>query len=105
MKIVLDRIMKTPYLFISSCVEAAIYGGMELVVKRGTSSQMNNDLMTIVEEKKETRTVIFCRSFDEIGKLQHMLLKVSLLRQFIKIGFCVYYNVNHSFKLRLELNL
>jgi hypothetical protein len=73
--------MKTPYLFISSCLEAAIYGGMELDVRHGTSSEMDSSLLKIIEEKRTTRTIVFCRSYDEICKLQEMLsvvLKISI---------------------------
>lgn len=85
MKILLDRVMQRPCLFISSCLEAAIYGGMELDVRRGISSEMDGVLLKIVEKKKETRTVVFCRSYDEIAKLQAMLSTVFIPR--MKIFF------------------
>ena len=76
MQSILDQIMKTPYLFIASCLEAAIYGGMELDVRHGTSSEMDSSLLKIIDEKRTTRTIVFCRSNEEITKLQDMLLTV-----------------------------
>jgi hypothetical protein len=82
MQSILDRVMKTPYLFISSCLEAAIYGGMELDVRHGTSSEMDSSLLKIIEEKRTTRTIVFCRSNDEIAKLQEMLSMVLTIKSF-----------------------
>jgi len=76
MQSILDRVMKTPYLFISCSLEAAIYGGMKLDVRHGTPSEMDNNLLKIIGEKRSTRTIVFCRSYDEIVKLQEMLSTV-----------------------------
>ena len=76
MQSILDQVMKTPCLFISSCLEAAIYGGMKLDVQHGTSSEMDSSLLKLVQEKRTTRTIVFCRSSDEIAKLQDMLSTV-----------------------------
>ena len=72
------KVLKNPSVFISSCMEAAIYGGMKLDVRRGTSEEMNHQLLEIVRSKILSRTIIFCRGSDEVYKVEEMLSMVLL---------------------------
>ncbi len=68
-----SKVLKNPSIFISSCMEAAIYGGMKLDVRRGTSEEMDRDLLEIVQSKQFSRTIIFCRGSAEVFKVEEML--------------------------------
>ena len=70
------KVLKNPSVFISSCMEAAIYDGMKLDVRRGTSEEMDVHLLEIVQSKRFSRTIIFCRGSAEVFKVEAMLSKV-----------------------------
>lgn len=79
MEVLSSKAMKNPSIFISSCLEASVYGGMKLDVRRGTPEEMDCQLLEIVQKKKYSRTIIFCRGSSEVFKVETMLSKVSLL--------------------------
>ncbi len=47
-------------------MEAAVYGRMELDVRFGTADEMRRRLVDVVVERRHTKTVVFCRSKDEV---------------------------------------
>ena len=65
--------MKDPAIFISSFMEVAIYGQMKVDVRRGTCEEMDAALLEIVNLKRTTPTMIFCRDAKEIRKVRGML--------------------------------
>lgn len=75
-----SKVLKNPSIFISSCMEAAIYGGMKLDVRRGTPEEMDRDLLEIVQSKRFSRTIIFCRGSAEVFKVEQMLSEVLYIK-------------------------
>lgn len=79
METISSKAMKSPSIFISSCMEAAIYGGMKLDVRLGTPQEMDSRLLEIMQEKLMSRTIIFCRGSTEVLKIEKMLSEVTIL--------------------------
>lgn len=75
-EILSSKAMNSPSIFISSCMEAAIYGGMKLYIHQGDSQEMDSHLLKIMKEKHLTRTIIFCRGSAEVSKVDKMLTEV-----------------------------
>ena len=70
--------MTSPLIFIASCMEAAIYGKMKLVAEHGTRQEMDAHLLQTIQQKRLTKTIIFCRSSAEVLKVNRMLYQVRL---------------------------
>lgn len=66
-------------------MEAAIYGGMKLDVRLGTSDEMDSHLLEIVREKRLSRTIVFCRGSAEVFKVERMLSTVSCQKLKVKL--------------------
>ncbi|XP_032782601.2 putative ATP-dependent RNA helicase TDRD12 isoform X1 [Daphnia magna] len=73
-----SKVLKNPSVFISSCMEAAIYGGMKLDVRLGTSDEMDCHLLEIMQKKRLSRTIIFCRGSAEVFKVERMLSTIGV---------------------------
>lgn len=78
MEILSSKAMKKPSVFISSSMEAAIYGGMKIDVRFGTPQEMDSHLIQIMREKVMSRTIIFCRGSTEVFKVEKMLQEVAI---------------------------
>lgn len=70
--------MQSPTLYIASCMEAAVYGRMELDVRFGTADEMRRRLVDVVVERRHTKTVVFCRSKDEVHHVADLLSGVKV---------------------------
>lgn len=77
MEVLSSSAMTNPSVFISSCMEAAVYGKMKLDVRRGTAKEMDCFLLQIVRAKLLSRTIIFCRGPAEVLKVAEMLKTVA----------------------------
>lgn len=73
--------MNDPVIFISTFMEAAIFGRMKVDVLRGTVEEMDAALLEIVDRKRSTPMIIFCRDAEEIDKVRGMLSKVMELKR------------------------
>ncbi|XP_057379935.1 putative ATP-dependent RNA helicase TDRD12 isoform X2 [Daphnia carinata] len=73
-----SKVLKNPSVFISSCMEAAIYGGMKLDVRLGTCDEMDCHLLEILQKKRLSRTIIFCRGSAEVFKVERMLSTIGV---------------------------
>ncbi len=71
-----SKLMDNPSLFISSFMEAAFYGRMKLEVKLVASTEVNGALLDVVTRNRHTRTMIFCRSANEVFHVEEMLSQV-----------------------------
>ena len=65
--------MTAALIFIASHMEAAIYCKMKLIVQHGTPQEMDTYLVQIVQQKRQTKTIIFCRSPAEVMKVNNMI--------------------------------
>ena len=73
MQVLTEKGMGEAFVFISSSMEAAIFGGMKLDVARGTRNEMDERLVSLVLEKHTRRPVVFCRSEEEVMRLAEKL--------------------------------
>jgi len=71
-----SKFTDNPALFISSFMEAAFYGRMKLEVKLVALAEANSVLLDAVMRKCHTRTIIFCRSANEVFHVEEMLSRV-----------------------------
>lgn len=90
MEVLTSNAMKNPSVFVSSCMEAAVYGKMKLDVRLGTAKEMDCLLLQIVREKLSTRTIIFCRGATEVSKVADMISTVLSLTLFSNFVLMLY---------------
>lgn len=78
----INQALENPWQFISSCVEAAVYGQMMLHLFRGTKDEMKAVLFKTIVEKKQLKqkVIIFCRDSEEIHEVGNLLRAVFSLK-------------------------
>jgi len=101
MQVLTEKGMDEAFVFISSCMEATIFGGMILDVVRGTRNEMDERLVSLVLEKQIRRPVVFGRSVEEVMRLE----RVNIRDATTLIHYYIPQHSKYDFTSRFSLSL